>query len=162
MSNCDKVAIVDDADEALVASFKWSAYKIGRNFYAMTMDSGKRLYMHRLVMGRDGPEVDHRNGDGLDNRRTNLRPTRHALNLANQRPQLGRSSQFKGVSWNRQRGKFNAYIKVNQKSRKLGTFTSEIAAAKAYDAAAIEAWGEYARPNFPAAFRCSPPTTSAT
>lgn len=149
MQNSDRVAIVDDADVATIAEHRWFTYRIGRTHYAMATHQGERIYMHRLIMGNPYGEVDHRNNDGLNNRRSNLRVAPHALNLANQRPQVGRSSRYKGVSWNRKQNVWEAYIKVNRRKRRLGWFTSEIEAAKVYDAAAIAAWGEFARPNFP-------------
>lgn len=151
MSNCSAVALVDAEDHDLVSQYRWSAWAIGRTMYVAADVEGKRTYMHRLLAGVDGREVDHRNGNGLDNRRSNLRATTHRLNLANQQPQLGRSSRFKGVSFDRERDRWAAYIKVDGRKRSLGRFLNEEAAARAYDAAASEAWGEFARLNLPVA-----------
>lgn len=152
-----KVALVDEADAPLLSAFTWHAVKVSKagDFYAASNDGSDRIYMHRLIMGAGpGEEVDHRDGDGLNNMRTNLRLTTHALNLANQRPQQGRSSRFKGVSLCK-RPKFGrvcwaSYIKVNGRKRSLGHFDSEEDAARAYDAAALAEWGEHARLNFEA------------
>jgi hypothetical protein len=127
MANRRLVALVDEEDLALVVGFTWSAYRIGRSLYAMSEKDGRRIYMHRLIAGEPG------------------------LELANQRPQLGRSSRFKGVSWYRRRNRWEASIKVHGRKRRIGYFDDEVAAARAYDAAAIAEWGEYARPNFPVA-----------
>lgn len=142
--------LVDDADLHLVAALRWSAYEIGRDcWYAMSEISGRRVYMHRFVTGAPkGLDVDHRNGNGLDNRRENLRVVPHRLNLANQRIQSRpKSSRFKGVSRTKA-GAWESYIKVDGRRRHLGNFRDEVEAAKAYDRAALEAWGEFARPNF--------------
>ncbi len=148
-----KVAIVDDEDFPLVSAYRWAVIlkKGGRYCYAYTtvdVNGKKRpVEMQRFLMGsRPGVfYVDHINGDGLDNRRCNLRWATAAQNQANQRRTRG-SSVFKGVGWHK--GKWQARIRVNQVRRSLGRFYSEVEAAKAYDAAAVRAWGEFAATNF--------------
>jgi AP2 domain len=105
------------------------------------------ILMHILITGiRTG--IDHANGNGLDNQRTNLRPAGQRLNMANIRPQATRkSSRFKGVRL-LPSGKWQARIRVGQPVY-LGVFGDEEAAARAYDAAARAAWGEFGRLNFP-------------
>lgn len=148
------VALVDDADAPAVSGVKWAARRTGRGgktIYANgTVPPYGQVDMHRLLLGFPDEEVDHRNGDGLDNRRANLRPCTHALNLANQRPQTGRTSRYKGVRLHPRGNVWQAGIKVNGERRHLGSFSSEIEAARAYDAAALAAWGEFARLNLPA------------
>jgi hypothetical protein len=102
--------------------------------------------MHRLLIPGTH-EVDHKNGDGLDNRRsTNLRPATHQQNNANRAKARG-SSRFKGVSWDRPSRRWYASIRGEGRSRNLGKFDSEVAAARAYNAAAVKFFGEYARLN---------------
>lgn len=145
------VARIDDEDLSIVSSYVWHPATMGRDrkvTYATTRVQGKTVYMHRLLCpGAD--EVDHRNCDGLDNRRENLRPATHRLNIANQRPRVGCSSRFKGVSWHKARQRWEAYISTDGRGSKrcLGYFASEEAAARAYNEAALAAWGEFARPN---------------
>ena len=104
--------------------------------------------MHRLIMQAiDGQYVDHINGDGLDNRRENLRICTHAQNMQNQMPVRLGTSKYKGVSWDKVAKKWAAHINLDGKPKKLGRFVAEEDAAKAYDSAAIEHYGEYARPN---------------
>lgn len=93
-------------------------------------------------------EVDHRNGDGLDNRRDNLRYATRARNTAN-RASVGGSSRFKGVSWSKRDKIWYANICVNYRTIYLGTYRNEEDAARAYDAAAKKYFGAFARPNFP-------------
>jgi hypothetical protein len=113
--------------------------------------------MHILIMGYRF--IDHADGDGLNNQRSNLRPASHALNNANRRAATthgGRpkSSRFKGVAWfkpapGKGRPRWVAKIRIDGRAVSLGYFHDEEAAARAYDAAAVAAWGEYACPNFP-------------
>jgi hypothetical protein len=102
--------------------------------------------MHKLLTG--WPQTDHINGNGLDNRRCNLRPVTSQQNRANQRKTRG-TSQFKGVYLRRRERNWEAAIKVNRRRIYLGTFSSEVEAARAYDAAARHHFGEFAALNFP-------------
>jgi hypothetical protein len=101
--------------------------------------------MHKLLIPGVS-RIDHRNRDGLDNRRENLRPATQSQNMANSRSRPG-SSLFKGVSWIRRDRRWYASIMFNYRSISLGNYVSEIEAAKAYNAAAIRLFGEYARLN---------------
>lgn len=159
-----RVAVVDDADYEWLSRWKWwfsPGVKIKDEGYAArktTMVNGKRttIAMHRQIMGaKPGEQVDHVNGDKLDNRRANLRPATRSQNGSNRIKFRGRkeggayTSRFKGVSWNRRYGKWYAHIGINRKRFHLGRFDDEIEAAKAYDAKAIELHGKYALLNFP-------------
>lgn len=146
-------AIIDRADADLVAGFKWRPLALEHTTYAHAWHRNLHLYLHRLIAGA-GPEekVDHANRNGLDNRRVNLRIATNSENGANRVPdnrRAGRTSRFKGVSWSTTREKWQAYIHYQGKTRYLGRFAEEEAAARAYDAAAVEAWGEFARLNLP-------------
>jgi hypothetical protein len=158
-----RVAIVDLKDYDLVMQYRWHIQDQERRregrlplAYAKTAvgakgaGKGKQIYMHSLITGF--AEVDHQDCDGLNNRRGNLRDATHAQNVGNARKRPGCSSRFKGVYWSQRKtgtGKWQAYIGVNHLSRYLGRFDDEEDAARAYDAAALEAWGEFARLNFP-------------
>lgn len=104
--------------------------------------------MHRYLMGDPtGLEVDHINLDTLDNRRSNLRVATRSQNAANRRRQSNNSSGYKGVSWNKERKKWHAYICVGRKHITLGRFNSIVQAARAYNDAALTFFGEYAKLN---------------
>jgi|LSQX01.2.fsa_nt_gb hypothetical protein len=150
------VALVDDEDFGLIMSHnKWFANKHHGNVYAkcnITRPDGRRttLKMHRLIMdARQGEVVDHINGNGLDNRKCNLRITNERENAANRKPHKGTSSRYKGVSYHKQHNKWQSNICVNYKCLYLGIFEKEVDAAIAYDIAAVKHFGEFARLNFP-------------
>ncbi len=161
-----RTAIVDLVDSDLV-DFNWSACHEkttrGNLWYAVASPGGHtpRRRMHRVVLGRvlgrwlmPSETVDHINNNGLDNRRSNLRlvsPSGNSANTRKQRTFKGKSthSKYKGVSRRLDVGRWIATIKVNRKQLHLGYFDSEIEAAKAYDRAARERFGEYAKTNFP-------------
>jgi hypothetical protein len=138
-----KTALIDAADFSRVSAFRWIALRNGRNWYAMRWPG---IYMHRLILGVR--EVDHINGNGLDNRRCNLRPATRSQQMQNSRKRLDTSSLYKGVYWDKTYGIWRAQIRINGRAISLGRFDNEVEAAKAYDKAAKEAFSEYARTNF--------------
>jgi len=148
------VALVDDEDyDRVMAAGSWRTLS-GRCglMYARrhVRVDGRRVVdevLHRFLTG--WPLVDHINGDGLDNRRANLRPATTSQNLANRRIQCNNRSGFKGVGWHTSTGKWRSRIVVDGKRFNLGAFTTPEAAALAYDAAARELHGEFACVNFP-------------
>jgi len=151
-----QVSICDPEDEELVSQYKWCAnwHPQIQRFYAVnnsTTKDGKRvqLRMHNLISGY--AQCDHKNRDTLDNRQDNLREASKAKNSANVMARQGTTSNFKGVSWKRDVSKWQASIKVNQKSIYLGSYGTEEEAARTYDAAARIYFGEYGRYNFPQA-----------
>ena len=134
-------ALIDPSDGPLVLPYKWST--AGR--YAFAIIDGKRVMMHRLIL--DPPDdllVDHEDGDGLNNQRYNLRACTHSENMRNRNKASG-ESKFKGV-W-LSRNSWRAEINLNGKKIRLGSFDTETKAAKAYDRAAIELFGDFAKTN---------------
>jgi len=151
-----RVALIDDEDWDLVSQYQWNVlemFRAGRvnGPYARAKSGPQQILMHNLITG--WPRVDHIDFNGLNNQRSNLRPATALQNKANQRPRLDSvSSAFKGVSWQQRpgrAGRWIARIMVDGHRRTIGRFLDEEAAARAYDAAALAAWGEYAWLNFP-------------
>lgn len=147
-------AIIDECDVELVGRHAWCVREdrddihryavrgISRNGIQFTQS------MHQLIMGCKS--VDHINGDGLDNRRINLRVATRSQNMGNTLKRPGKfSSQFKGVKWSKSSGKWTAEIVVDGVSTRLGRFADEAEAGRAYDRAAREGFKEFAALNFP-------------
>lgn len=143
-----KVALVDDDDVSLLSEHEWYALKVRKTYYAVRAGPSKTIvYMHRVLMP-GYRQVDHRDGNGLNNQRENLRPATNSQNQANRRKKSGTSSQFKGVSWNKEAGKWQAQIRSDGKDTHLGRYSEEEDAARAYDEAAKRKFGEFANLNF--------------
>ena len=147
-----KVALVDDEDYEYLNQFKWHIYKQNRNnFYARTViyQNKKRIgiVMHRLLLKCEGKIIDHISGDGLDNRRSNIRCCTKSENPINRRININNNSGYKGVSWFKVVKKWRAQIQYKKIVYHLGTYDNRIDAAKAYNKAAIKFHGEFAKLN---------------
>lgn len=145
----EKIALVSDRDLSFIKSYGyWCAFK-QRNgdFYAVHVTARpnrKMLYMHRLI--RPGVEkIDYRNHNGLDNRRSNLRPCTSSQNAYNSSRRMNNTSGFKGVNWHA--GKWQARIRVNKIRIDLGRFDSPHAAGQAYAQAALKFHKHFAHPD---------------
>lgn len=147
-----KFTLVDDADHESLSKHKWTydkGYAIRRTTVIQADGSRKRIRipMHdELFSAPAGMEVDHRNRHKLDNRRRNFRPATRAQNVANTPPRKG---QYKGVSWSKKDRRWRADIAIDGRKHFLGNFRAPEEAARAYDVAAYDAWGEFAYLNFP-------------
>lgn len=142
------VALVDDDDyERVITAGKWQASVDGRRVYARHKVRGRQIRLHAFLTS--WPLTDHINGNGLDNRRANLREATSVQNACNRRLGSKNTSGFKGVSWKAASKKWVARIKTHGKATHLGYFSTPQEAARAYDAAARELHGEFARLNFP-------------
>lgn len=146
----NQFAIVDDDDYLQLSQHKWFALKVRHIWYAVRKSRKQLIYMHRQILDvPKGLKTDHKNHNGLDNRRAKIRICTPAQNNQNSRCYgHNQSSKFKGVSLDKKTNKWAAYIKHNGKLLHLGRFIDEIQAAKAYDKKAKELWGDFACLNF--------------
>lgn len=150
---------IDAEDLPIYNKFKWQIKTDSKHTsylqmkgYHKHLDRITTVKFHRLILDcPEGMEVDHINHDGLDNRRENLRICTRQQNSFNTKPIVNRTSKYKGVWWRKERLRWVAgiYLPITEENRKrvrkmVGSFKCEIEAAKAYNKAAKELFGEYA------------------
>lgn len=152
-----KVALVDDSDYERVGLYHWSAVRRVRRyapdyFYAVrhVTVNGRQttVSLHRFLLP-DIPQIDHVDGDALNNQRSNLRAATRSQNVSNRRRSGFGRSKFLGVNERRDTGRWRAQICVRYRNINIGTFGTEEEAARAYDQHALLHFGEFATLNFP-------------
>ena len=141
-------ALLDAEDLSLLAGYHWYITKEG---YVETGVKGVPYrYLHRLVLkATKGQMVDHINGNRADNRKNNLRlcnKSTNAMNMSKIKP--SKYSKYRGVTYNKRNKRWTMQITKNYKMVASGAFSTEVEAAKAYDVAAKQHFGEFANPNF--------------
>jgi hypothetical protein len=154
------IAIVDEVDGDLIAS-SWRVLKAPKTHYgvrnAYGLDGRRTTQkLHRAIgarMGIDG-EVDHRDRNGLNCRRENLRAATSSQNKANRGLQSSNTSGFIGVSWHKRASKWKAQIRIDGRVTYIGYYVDPVEAARAYDQAALDSFGEFAVLNFPLLPNC--------
>jgi hypothetical protein len=143
-----RAARIDSCDEELVRAHRWGSFRAGRTCYAWSTIDKRTVHMHRLIAGAPpGQDVDHKNRDGLDNRRRNLRCKPHADNLANQGLSRANSSGYAGVYWDSVGQGWTARMRTKGKMVSMGTYDVAFVAAQARDLYAEATYGECARLN---------------
>jgi AP2-like factor, euAP2 lineage len=146
-----QVAIVDEEDYDFLSKYQWhysNGYAINRSAFFHEDGRRRTVLMHRLILGFDfsTPLIDHADGNGLNNCKSNLRIASHADNSRNARRPSHNTSGYKGVSKGKS-GRWRASIHLNDRKINLGTFDNKQDAAKAYNIKAIELFGEFANLN---------------
>ena len=149
-----KVALVDDKDYDILVQHGWYAHKppSSKTYYAChSVKRGKKvetIFMHRVILNAPkGKQVDHKNRNGLDNRRNNIRLCTGSENGSNVGLKANNTSGYKGVSWHKPTKKWGVKIKLNGKSIHLGHFIDKHEAARIYNEAALKYHGAFAYQN---------------
>jgi hypothetical protein len=142
--------VIDAADAHLFDGYNWKAHICGRLVYGVrnhyTGEKWVSHRMHKIIMGDIGTkEVDHIDGDGLNNRRANLRAVTHAQNMKNQRLRSDNKSGCPGVAFHKRDGVWQAYIDNDGVRHNLGYHKCITSAAAAYREASAKLHGEFAR-----------------
>lgn len=152
---------IDEQDLPLIQKYVWRFHKVTRgkgyvlrynpDWYKDRSGLPKTIYLHREIMGfPEGLQIDHVDGDTLNNTRVNLRVVSNKQNSWNcQKVRVGSTSQYRGVSWNKTRKKWTSAISIEGRTRHIGYFDDEAEAARARDVVALEVRGEFAVLNFP-------------
>jgi len=155
-----KVALVDDEDFYWLSQWNWQAVSTKGTWYAVRQKKKGALrntdnfqtFLHRVIMRVSNSEifVDHKDHDGLNNTKSNLRLCSKSENDRNSRKSTKRAttSRYLGVAWKKDKGKWRVDICKNRERTFVGYFTNEEDAAKAYDEAANKLFGEFANLNF--------------
>jgi phage-related protein len=143
------VTLVSDCDYEELNKHKWSAQKGGKTFYAVRRNFLSNVSMHRVILNIPyGAQVDHKDGNGLNNTRSNLRIATRSQNQANRKISSNNTSGFKGIYWNAGFRKWRAIVICNKKTFYAGYYDTAEEAARAYDKKARELFGEYAKTNY--------------
>lgn len=143
------ICIVDSEDYQKICSHAWSILKGKRSktYYATSHIKGKTILMHRLIMDAEkGSIFDHINGNGLDNRKENLRSCTQSQNCMNNR-RIDNKWGFKGISFKKTHNRFVTTIRINKKPKIVGSYKTIKEAAMAYNKAAMLHYGLFAKLN---------------
>ena len=144
-----KYVLVDDEDYDYLNQWDWYAYPHGRTFYAVREIIAKtgiksKLRMHRVIVNAKNGEIcDHRDGNGLNNQRANLRKCSHQQNTWNSRTRINNTSGQRGVRWDKDKMKWRSVIGYKNKKIHLGYFDSQQQASDIYNRRARDLFGEY-------------------
>jgi len=141
---------IDAEDYPTVEHYRWRSMQgyARANVYGTATNKRTTMFMHRLLLAPPAIlDIDHIDGNPGNNRRSNLRLATRQQNAGNSKKRAG-SSQYKGVNWFKQHQKWHAQIGLNGHKKHLGLFDNEADAARAYNTAATEHFGEYAKLNF--------------
>jgi hypothetical protein len=147
--------LIDDEDYDYVSKFNWCIYrctfkgKKARTFYAVAKVDGMAIRMHRLLLGLSDPKilVDHKDHNGLNNQRDNLRIASAQQNQFNMRPFNSNKTGFKGVSYNKKDKRYAVFLMVSNKNTFFGNFKTPIEAAIKWNEMARQYHGEFAYQN---------------
>ena len=137
----DNIILVSDKDFKKIKTFKWYINKMGY----VANDSKPRKLMHRFIMDFPKSNIDHKNGNKLDNRRSNLRLCNQSENTANATKRKTNTSGYKGVSWDKKAKKWSVFTTKNYKHIFGGYFDDIELAAKRYKELAHQVHGKFTK-----------------
>jgi len=144
-----KVTTVDDDLFDFLSQWKWHAVKNKHTWYAVAKVNGSPVLMHRVIMDAPaGVKVDHRDRNGLNNTKKNLRFATYSQNSANRKVSANNRLGYKGVYFDKRMKKYVAKVTASNKRYWLGHYSTPEDAARAYDEKAKELFGEFAGTNF--------------
>lgn len=152
----NEFALIDDEDFDFINQWKWCLFKTKRTTtkYAkrgvyVSKGKSKTIFMHRILLGLNDPNIlcDHKDHNGLNNQRNNLRPATKSQNCANKKPPKNTTSNYLGVSWHKLSKRWIVHIRSKGVHKHVGLFKNEKDAAIAYNVAAINAHGDFANLN---------------
>jgi hypothetical protein len=139
---------IDEDDRWILQAYTWTITQCGDKRYVRLTINKKKTYLHRFLMRATiGQLVDHRDMDGLNNRRFNIRVCTKSQNMMNRGRQINNTSGYKGVTRYKSSTRWRAYIKIDNKVVQLGTFETKEQASQAYNDAAILLHRDFARVN---------------
>jgi hypothetical protein len=150
---------IDQEDYDKIRNYPWYGYKSTyrlkngekkqcTKYIVAHISANERVNLHKLIMNTPVEiRIDHKNGDGLDNRKSNLRICTQSQNQMNKLKNCNNKSGYKGVSWDKTRNKWRSFIMLAGKNKCLGRFNSPEQAALAYNRAATKHFGEFAKLN---------------
>ena len=145
----NQIAFIDDEDYERCNQYNW-IYNRGNGYAQCKVDGADHpILLHIFILNYPAYRIDHKNRNKLDCQKDNLRIATLQQNSANSNKRKNTSSNYKGVSWYKRFQRWCAGIQVDGRSINLGYFDDEVEAAKAYDVAALQYFGEYAAINFP-------------
>jgi hypothetical protein len=145
-----KIALVDDEDFDYINQWKWYARKGRKTFYAARKEKGTNarttIHMHQVVSKvSNNVQIDHRDTNGLNNQKYNLRVVNHRQNQYNTDKPRHNTSGYKGISWDKFRNNYRVYLTVKGKFKNIGNTKSLQTATKMYNKAATQHYGEFAK-----------------
>ena len=144
------VALVDDADYGHLSAYSWFLHSGGYACRSLKVEPFT-VFMHRFILNTpDNFSTDHMDGNKLNNQRSNLRictAAQNSRNTKSYRKRANKNSEYKGVSWHKQKNNWRAVIFAGKKHIHIGSFKDEGVAAMAYNLAAINHFGKFARFN---------------
>lgn len=144
-----QVALVDDEDYEFLSQWKWYAIKDKTTFYAARAERKTTIQMHRVILGLTDSKIEgeHKDHNGCNNQRDNLRIATRSQNCANRPSFKNSSSKYLGVSWHKKNKKWVAYIRKDGLRKYIGSFNKEEDAALSYNSLAIQYFGDFANLN---------------